>query len=382
MAVSIPFGLRRFVAARFYKMGLNNSGFLQAVSSRLAATTDPAQRQILMRQQREFVRTAEADYLQSLAWSSIYLNSRYQLANTYTRIANMAADPAEIAEACRRGKEEFDWFARNAPDFAEVPFYHGLHLQVCFVLGHEDADRRGAVEQLERAVGMTNDPQTHLTVASALKAMGETERLRKLYWRILDTARRTGRMQEYPATLRSVLDSLMPMAMVSRDLEERVAVQRYRLELAPDPAVARAVLVDLVDTLSSLNRPDEAAEILKGRIERDPRDAMPRHLLLQILLANGRDREALSQIEALIALERKSAPGESTSSAESISSATAPSRFRPMSPETLRLQGGRLLEAAGRTAEARRYYEDVLRVAPRSSQAARARQALDALSKK
>jgi len=372
--VSVPFGVRRFVAAKYNNDARIKVNAVATLVGQMNAEPAGANRETLRRQALLFLRAAQADLDRSIRWLPIFISSYYLFGHVYSHEAALEVDAAQIERARRNAIQGYDRLSAYAPDYAEIHVGYGMIYQHAYAGTKQPADREQAIAHFERAARLCSSLDTQMVYARALAAMGQLERARTVYRRILDLSRNAAGEADN-AIVQEAFTELLTDARSRNDSKELAALLRWRLEQQPLDAAA---FVELIEALRRLGRDFAALDLCRDWIERGPFDPLPRNVAARILLDHGAREKALDQVHAIVQLQEHRRPHEGGPWV----APPGPSRvgeLRRPPLEELWLLAGQIAEELGQTSEALACYGRSVGVAKDSKIAWRARQAFDSL---
>jgi len=370
--ISMPFGVRRFVSAVYNNNARIKINDMAVRVSQMSAAPAGAQRETLRRQAVDFARAAEADLERSIRWLPSFISSSYLLGHAYGRHASVALDKAEIAEMRRRAIEAYDRLSTYDPDYAEIHVGYGMVYRQAYSDTQQPADRDMAIDHLDKAARSTNELQTQMIYANALTSLGESERAKALYWRILELAKAGA--PDPSGYAREALNELLTQARSANDAKQIVTLCRRRLEDQPRDA---ATFVELIENLRRLGRDPEALDFCHNWIEQNSLDPLPRNMAAKILLDHGARSEALKQIAAMQRIQDRRQP--TVAGPWALPAPGRVAELRDPRPEELWFRAGQVAEQLNRTSDALSYYQKSMEIARDSRLAWRAREALESL---
>lgn len=371
--VSVPFGICRFISSKYNNDGRIKVNDMGALINQLAVVPAGAKHETLRRQALDYTRAAEADLERSIQWLPSFVSSYYLLGHVFTRHAALEVDSTEIARARQRAIEAYDRLASYAPDYAEIHVGYGLVYQHAYSDTKQPSDKEQALRHLEEAARSTAELQTQMLYANGLMTMGEPERAKSAYWRILDLARKC-MDKEKSAIVGQVFAELLAEARRVNDAKQIVTLCRRQLEEQPQDAAA---FVELTENLRRLGRDFEVLELCRDRIAQDPLDPLARNVAAKILFEHGAYQKAWTQVAAMQRIQdhRQSAAAGPGSS----SPAGRTAELRDPRREELWFQAGQIAERLNNTSEALSCYQKSMGLARDSRMAWRAREAYESL---
>jgi len=154
-AVSIPYGLIRFNAAKN-----NNDGLvkLSVFSQYCNALMGPRKGDSSLRDEtrRIGLETIEK-FLRAIKWEPCFITSYYKLAHVYSRMAaSVARDSQERAEFWNKAKATYDQLIRYAPDYSEIHLNYGILGRVFYAETGRAEELAGSLLAFHKAAKMSN----------------------------------------------------------------------------------------------------------------------------------------------------------------------------------------------------------------------------------
>lgn len=291
-AISIPYGLTRFNAAKN-----NNDGliFLQQEFSPLCARVkqnpnDPRWRELA---RKSGLNTIER-FRRALAWQPFFITSHYKLAHVYSLMAEPVENDPTTSPTVRRARQMHWWelaektyneLAYFAPDYSEIHLNYGILGGAFYAESRNPEHLRTSLLEYQKAVKMSNKLQVQWLYIQRLHQASMA-------------ANTTGRSD--PATVEILTDALERIVPADETHESirQGLVECRKLADAGDCAQAAPLLASLYIDLSI--KVYERMPSLRNNVEKEADGFIAESYeeVARYYLRQGRAAEALPALEA------------------------------------------------------------------------------------